>query len=158
MAQESYNGVCERVARERLVERGMAMWQDYAADYQELPSRYEELLAKKRVAKLPLRKINAVVLREYPEIPLLRCETVEEADQYLSQLRTQTILMELARIAQTLETDYTYNSLLEWVKEAEYLLAHLDRGGRFCLAMGVTRPKVRNSSRTRAYHYTSYRY
>ena len=158
MAQESYNGMCERMAREKLVERGVAMWQDYAAGYQELPRRYEELLAEKREAKLPLRKINAVVLREYPEIPLLACASAEDARQYLSQLRTQKLLIELAKTTQILKTDYVYNSLLEWVNEAEYLLAYPNRGSSFCLAMGVARPRTWSSSRTRAYHYTSYRY
>ena len=140
MAQELFMNqeTRERARKERLVKRGMQLWNDYAKEYRVLPYKYFFYLEEKKTAGIRLNKIRATFCREenYPEVPFFRILYISEAIAWLEDKTSDELEKEFEAIEFMIDGDYLYRSMKEWVAEAVYLLSH-DKPNPFSLAMGT---------------------
>lgn len=116
-----------QLKRERLIKRGMSLWDSSAEQFNELPERYRELLQEKRERRMATGTLKAEVLNSYPRIRLFEIEDRDEAEARLTNMQLARLEDEISSIELILESDYCYRTLSTWVKEAEYLIRHPKR-------------------------------
>lgn len=150
MAQELFisEETRERARKERLVNKGMRLWCDYAEEYRVLPYKYFFYLAEKKSAGMKLNKICATFCSEdnYPEIPFFRILDIGDALAWLKEKDSDELESLLGEIEFLLGSNYLYRSMREWVIEAIYLLSH-DKPRPRSLAMGVSNSRHTRSRR-----------
>lgn len=113
----------EEILAEKMIQEALELWRRNATEYKTLPSRYHDLLEKKRQAQIkPLRKLSNEVLADYPKIPLLEFDTEEQAYKAICEWSKSG---ELGAVIENtrflLGGDYVYSTLKNWVNETKYL-------------------------------------
>ncbi|MBR3252901.1 hypothetical protein IKF84_02420 [Candidatus Saccharibacteria bacterium] len=129
MAQEIFKTE-EKRKREELesqVKKAISLWRNNAAEYRSLPLKYDFLLNEKRAANIkPLKAVSKRMLDEYPKIPLFDLFTEEEAKIFIEDLKASGELGKtIEKVEFVLSTNYTYNTLKDWVKETRYELSKI---------------------------------
>ncbi len=103
-----------------MVDEAMLLWERHYERYQTLIPEYEELLKRKRELKVyPLNKIRQSDLDRWPDIPLLRFETEEAAENYLLDLTERELSRVITEIA-IFDDSYVYNTLQARVLDYRY--------------------------------------
>ena len=110
---------------EQDMKEALEFWQCYAADYREIPRKYQALLEKKRELGLkPLNKLSVSDLKGYPKIAFL--DIVEESEA-LAQIdlwaESGALRHMIDKIRAELTASYSYNTMKAWVLDSAWLIS-----------------------------------
>lgn len=110
---------------EQDMKEALEFWQYYAADYREIPRKYQALLEKKRELGLkPLNKLSVSDLKGYPKIAFL--DIVEESEA-LAQIdlwaESGALRHMIDKIRAELTASYSYNTMKAWVLDSAWLIS-----------------------------------
>ena len=124
------------MTRKELVSRAFFIWETHGETYRTLRYKYRYLLRLKRELGLkPLKQVMSAVIEDYPTIPMLDCLAESDLLEYLLDIPDESLEIRLNYIEYVLWYDYSYNTLLNKVKEYLYQIEHADwtpKQGRFC--------------------------
>ena len=109
---------------EQDISEALEFWQCYAADYREIPHRYQALLEKKRELGIkPLNKLSVSDLRGYPKIPFLDILEESEALAQIDLWVASGVLRHMIdKIKAELTSSYSYNTMKSWVRDSSWLI------------------------------------
>ena len=105
--------------------RALELWVIYNPRYSTNVDTYLALLQRKRDLGIkPLRKIPEYILKEYPDIPYLKLETLGEAQAYLGKLNAGELTKLIHHIEYIVCYDHAYRTVSERVVEFQYQVDH----------------------------------
>lgn len=97
-------------------------WKTWSEIYRQTPKLYQEALNKKREAKIPLRKLSAQCIKEYPKISFFDIEDENTAMSVLSTMKKADLVILLNKINNAIDFNYTFTTMRSFIQDAEYQL------------------------------------
>lgn len=138
---------------ERLRREALGLWAKYARNYRSYPQEYEALLEKRARLGIKPNGVTRMSKSErecYPDIPFLRIEHEEAAEEFLAKLdlgRVKKLIGEL----EGLELNYAYRTYREKIIDLRWQIDRHERGITVSY-YGLNPDAVGGGRRTRSRH------
>lgn len=133
--------------REQLTREALGLWAKYAENYRTYPVKYEMLLEKRKRLKISPNGVRAIKKSDreaYPDIPFLKIEDVDVAEEKLNEMTIEEIKYLIGTI-ENLELDYTYQTYKARICDMQWQIDNYGKP-RSWLSIGTNPDAIRGKA------------